>query len=197
MNDPAWFKDDNEKNDCKVPVAHPGNPIDACNLDGAQIIQYIRDEFWALDFEIPKDGEYELTMRQSADTEPGGTVTVETGDGQRRMVATPNTTHNRHFTVISLGKYDLKKGTNRIKFTFTHPDYMSVDWVQADLVVPTATTVTAPTVKQDTSSRAGSSAGLFIGGTFLGALAVVLALIAGLGGALNTAADQIRAMLPM
>ena len=225
VNDPAWFKDDNEKNDCKVPVAHPGNPIDACNLDGAQIIQYIRDEFWALDFEIPKDGEYELTMRQSADTEPGGTVTVETGDGQRRMVATPNTTHNRHFTVISLGKYDLKKGTNRIKFTFTHPDYMSVDWVQADLVVPTTTTVTAPapapvtttvvapapapnttvvtttvaapTVQQDNSSRAGSSAGLFIGGTFLGAFAVVLALIAGLGGPINTAADQIRAMLPM
>ena len=176
-------------------------------------------------------------MRQSADTEPGGTVTVETGDGQRRVVATPNTTHNRHFTVISLGKYDLKKGTNRIKFTFTHPDYMSVDWVQADLVVPTTTTVTAPapapvvttvippapapvittvippapapkttvvtttfaapTVKQDTSSRAGSSAGLFIGGTFLGAFAVVLALIAGLDGPINTAADQIRAMLPM
>lgn len=225
VNDPAWFKDDNEKNDCKVPVAHPDNPIDACNLDGAQIIQYIRDEYWALDFEIPKDGEYELTMRQSADTEPGGTVTVETGDGQRRMVATPNTTHNRHFTVISLGKYDLKRGTNRIKFTFTHPDYMSVDWVQADLVVPTTTTVTAPapapvtttvvapapapkttvvtttvaapTVQQNTSSRAGSSAGLFIGGTFLGAFAVVLALIAGLGGAINTAADQIRAMLPM
>ena len=119
----------------------------------------------------------------------------------------------------------MKKGTNRIKFTFTHPDYMSVDWVQADLVVPTTTTVTAPapapvtttvvapapapnttvvtttvaapTVQQDTSSRAGSSAGLLIRGTFLGAFAVVLALIAGLGGPINTAADQIRAMLPM
>jgi|GEM_PF-159976 len=143
VNDPAWYYDVNPKNECKTPVTYPENPVDACNLDGAQIIQYIRDgEYWALDFEIPADGEYELSMRQSADTEPGGTVTAETVDGQTRTVVTPNNTHNRHFTVISLGNYELKKGTNRIKFTFTHPDYMSVDWVQADLVAPAVEVIT-------------------------------------------------------
>lgn len=152
VNDPAWYFDTNPENECKVPVTHPENPVDACNLDGAKIIQYIRDgEYWALDFDVPTAGKYQLTMRHSADTEPGGSVTVETEDGQKKVVPLPNTTHNRNFAVASLGKFDLKQGINRVKFTFAHPDYLSVDWVQADPVVapanapvPSTATVTAP-----------------------------------------------------
>lgn len=222
VNDPAWYYDANPKNECKVPVTYPENPVDACDLDGAQVVQYIRDgEFWALDFEIPADGNYELTMRQSADTEPGGTVTVETVDGQKRTIDTPNTTHNRHFTVLSLGEFELKKGTNRLKFTFTHPDYMSVDWVQADMVSPVATTSTtpataAPTVttttvapEMETSAEAISTAETktdspeptsstvkTIGGGVLGVLAVAITVIAKLGGALTSVIERIRAFLP-
>lgn len=217
VNDPKWFFDVNPENECKVPVVHPENPVDACNLDGAQIIQYIRDgEYWALDFEIPIAGEYELTMRQSADTEPGGTVTVETEDGQRRVVATPNTTHNRHLTTISLGKYGLEKGTNRIKFTFSHPDYMSVDWVQAEPVSPQtsattapesvpekATPITAPTPAPETattepfesSSKLTVSAGAFVSGVTVGALCTILAMANTLGGPIISIVKQIRSAL--
>ncbi|PAT06342.1 glycerophosphodiester phosphodiesterase [Corynebacterium hadale] len=135
VNDPALYSDADSKNECSAPVIHPESPVDACNLDGAKIIQYIRDgEFWALDFDVPTDGVYELSMRQSSDTEPGGVVTVETEDGQKGAVPAPNTTHNRNFSVINLGQFQLQRGTNRITFSFSHPDYMSVDWVQADPV---------------------------------------------------------------
>lgn len=135
VDDPGWYSDNNPENECADPVRLRGNPVDACNLDGAHVIQYIRDgEFFALDTQVPETGVYRLSMRQSADTEPGGTVTVELADGASETVDLPNTTHNRHFVEVDLGEFHLEKGTERLKFSFTHPDYLSVDWVQLDPV---------------------------------------------------------------
>ena len=52
------------------------------------------------------------------------------------------------------------------------------------------------TDKAEGSSDAAKGAGLFIGGALVGALGVILAVIAGLGGPLQAFADQIRANFP-
>lgn len=135
VSDPEWYHDSNPANECSDPIRLPTNPVDACNLDGAHVIQYIREgEFFALDAQVPETGIYRLSMRQSADTEPGGTVTAELADGTTRTVDLPNTTHNRHFVEVDLGEFRLKEGAERLKFSFTHPDYLSVDWIQLDPV---------------------------------------------------------------
>lgn len=132
INDPAFYHDADE-NKCATPIRDASSPVDACDLDGAHVVQYIRDgEHFTLEVQVDKPGMYNLSMRHSADTEPGGTVTVDAGDGPREPVALPNTTHNRAFTVTDLGKVKLDRGTHRLKFSFTHPDYASVDWIQLD-----------------------------------------------------------------
>lgn len=134
IDDPAYYRDNTAKNDCGArAIGSPTSPVDACDLDGAHIVQYIRDgEHFTLEVEIDKPGKYTFTMRHSSDTEPGGTVTVDTGDGPGESIVLPNQTHNRAFTVTDLGQYQLSQGTHRIKLEFTHPDYMSVDWLQLD-----------------------------------------------------------------
>lgn len=135
LDDPAHYADSNDRNDCPEgkAIRNPESPVDACDLDGAHIVQYIREgEFFTLEVEVDQPGMYDLSIRHSADTEPGGTVTVDTGSGAGDPVALPNTTHNRAFTVTDLGQYKLDKGTHQIKLSFTHPDYMSVNWLQLD-----------------------------------------------------------------
>jgi len=135
VDDAEWYSDNNPENECADPVRLPENPVDACNLDGAHVVQYIRDgEHFALDAQVPETGTYRLSIRQSADTEPGGTVTVELADGTSKTVDLPNTTHNRHFVQVDLGEFHLEEGTERLKLSFTHPDYLSVDWLQLDPV---------------------------------------------------------------
>lgn len=89
-------------------------------------------EFFTLQVTVPQPGNYGLTLRHSSDTEPGGTVTVDTGAGAGRPVALPNSTHNRAFVTTDLGKVRLDRGTHRITLRFSHPDYLSVDWLQLD-----------------------------------------------------------------
>lgn len=133
IDDPAFYKDFNPRNECSKPIRNPNSPVDACDLDGAHIVQYIRDgEFFTLEVDVPQPGNWSLSLRNSADTEPGGTVTVSVDGDQTRTVKLPNTTHNRSFTVTDLGKFKFSKGTQRIKLSFTHPDYASVDWLQLD-----------------------------------------------------------------
>ncbi len=135
LDDPDYYSDSNDRNDCAAgkAIRNPESPVDACDLDGAHIVQYIREgESFTLEVEVDKPGMYDLSIRHSADTEPGGTVTVDTGTGAGEPVALPNTTHNRAFTVTDLGQYRLDKGTHKIQLSFTHPDYLSVDWLQLD-----------------------------------------------------------------
>lgn len=134
IDDPAFYHDTNERNECgDRAIRNPDSPVDACDLDGAHVVQYIRQgEHFTLEVEVDKPGKYNLSLRHSADTEPGGTVTVDTGDAANEPVHLPNTTHNRAFTVTDLGKHHFSKGTHQIKLEFTHPDYMSVDWLQLD-----------------------------------------------------------------
>ncbi|SDS09202.1 glycerophosphoryl diester phosphodiesterase [Corynebacterium timonense] len=163
VDDSEWYNDTTE-NECEEPIARPENPVDACNLHGARVIQFIRDgEYWALDVEVPAAGTYNLSMRQSSEREPGARVVVETENHQKRAVDLPNTTHKRNFTVEDLGEFELEEGKNRIMFTFEvpHDDYLSVDWVQADPV---------PTAQGSTVLSSGSSVG--------GAVAITIGLIA-------------------
>jgi len=135
VDDPAHYADSNDRNDCPEgkAIRKPESPVDACDLDGAHIVQYIRQgEFFTLEVKVDKPGMYNLSMRHSADTDPGGTVTVDTGTGTGDPVALPNATHNRAFTVTDLGRHKFAKGTHRFKLSFTHPDYLSVDWLQLD-----------------------------------------------------------------
>ena len=135
LDDPAHYADTNDHNDCASgkAIRNPQSPVDACDLDGSHVVQYIQDgEHFTLEVEVDRPGMYALSLRHSGDKEPGGTVTVDTETGHSTPVALPNTTHNRAFTVTDLGKYKFDKGTNRIKLSFTHPDYMSIDWLQLD-----------------------------------------------------------------
>lgn len=135
IDDPAFYSDSDEKNECEPgkAIGNPDSPVDACDLDGAHIVQYVRDgEHFTLDVEVEEQGEYNLSLRHSADTEPGGTVTVDAGEGKQEPVSLPNTTHNRAFTVTDLGKLNLSKGSHKIELSFSHPDYLSVDWLQLD-----------------------------------------------------------------
>lgn len=133
IDDPAHYSDD-ATNDCGTrAIRNPESPVDACDLDGAHIVQYVREgERFTLEVEVTKPGSHALTLRHSSDTEPGGTVTVDTGKGPGAPVALPNQTHNRAFTVTDLGRYRLSKGTHRVQLEFSHPDYLSVDWLQLD-----------------------------------------------------------------
>ena len=135
LDDPDHYADSNDRNECAAgkAIRNLRSPVDACDLDGAHIVQYIREgEFFTLEVEVDQPGTYNLSIRHSADTEPGGTVTVDTGTGAGEPVPLPNTTHNRAFTVTDLGRYKLDKGTHKIQLSFTHPDYLSVDWLQLD-----------------------------------------------------------------
>lgn len=134
IDDPAWYHDVNPRNECGArAIRNPQSPVDACNLDGAHIVQYIRTgEWFTLPVTVDNPGNWNLSIRHSADTEPGGTVQVDTGDGYGAPVKLPNTTHNRAFIVTDLGTAKLDKGSHRIKLKFTHPDYNSVDWIQLD-----------------------------------------------------------------
>lgn len=133
IDDPALYKDDN-KNECGArAIRNPSSPVDACDLDGAYIMQYIRTgDFFTLQADVPVAGSYELTLRHSSDTDPGGTVAVSVNGGQASETFLPNQTHNRRFTVTSLGRFNFKQGSNTIKLSFTHPDYLNVDWIQLD-----------------------------------------------------------------
>ena len=135
IDDPELYSDSNDSNDCEPgkAIRETDSPVDACNLDGAHIVQYIREgEHFTLEVDVDEPGAYDLSIRHSADTEPGGTVAVDLGDGEHAPVALPNTTHNRAFTVTDLGEYSLSEGKNTITLSFSHPDYLSVDWLQLD-----------------------------------------------------------------
>lgn len=132
IDDPALYHDANPRNECGTrAIRSSSSPVDACDLDGAHIIQYIRDgEWFTLPVTATQPGNYRLSIRHSSDTEPGGTVSVDTGKGFGKPIALPNTTHNRAFQVADLGKFKLDRGTQQIKLKFTHADYASVDWIQ-------------------------------------------------------------------
>lgn len=134
VDDPAKYFDANPRNECGTrAIRNPNSPVDACDLDGAHIVQYIRDREWfTLPVTVDQPGNWSLSIRHSADTEPGGTVSVDTGAGYGKPVALPNPTHNRAFIVTDLGQIKLEKGTTEIRFKFTHSDYASVDWIQLD-----------------------------------------------------------------
>lgn len=134
IDDPALYFDVNPANECGArAIRNPGSPVDACNLDGAHIVQYIRDgEWFTLPVTLEEGGAFSLTMRHSADTEPGGTVSVDYGEGYGTPHPLGNPTHNRAFTVSDLGTVTLAPGARQIKLRFTHPDYASVDWIQLD-----------------------------------------------------------------
>lgn len=133
LDDPALYRDSDPANECAAPIRDPESPVDACDLDGAHIVQYIRDgEHLTLEFDVEKRGYYAMSLRHSADTEPGGTVTIDTGDGPGEPVELPSTTHNRAFTVSDLGRQHFEEGTHRVTVEFSHPDYLSVDWMQLD-----------------------------------------------------------------
>lgn len=134
IDDPALYRDSNPRNECGPrAIRNTSSAVDACNLDGAHIVQYIRDgEWFTLPVEIKQPGNYQLSIRHSSDTEPGGTVSVDTGKGFGKPIELPNTTHNRAFQVTDLGKFKLDRGTQQIKLKFSHSDYASVDWIQLD-----------------------------------------------------------------
>lgn len=132
VSDPAAYSD-TDSNTCTDPVADPASPVDACDLDGAHVVQYIRDgEWFTLRADAPRPGRYRLTMRHSSDTAPGGTVQIDTGSGWSDPISLPNTTHDRNFEIADLGRHPLKAGKNDIRLRFSHPDDQSVDWLQLD-----------------------------------------------------------------
>lgn len=132
VDDPsAYF--DRDPNICSEPIGDPTSPVDACNLDGAHVVQYIREgEWFTLRTDVKQPGRYRLTLRQSSDTEPGGSVQVDTGSGWSQPQPLPNTTHNRNFELSDLGRHHLQAGSTDIRLRFSHPDYLSVDWLQLD-----------------------------------------------------------------
>lgn len=134
LDTPGSYHDSDPGNECGAnAIGNPQSPVDACDLDGAHIVQYVRNgEFFTLEVVAPNPGNYTLTLRHSSDTEPGGTVSVDTGAGPAAPVRLPNQTHNRAFSTTDLGTHKLKRGTQRITLRFTHPDYLSVDWLQLD-----------------------------------------------------------------
>lgn len=134
LDDPGLYRETTSENLCGPrAIREATSPVDACDLDGAHVVQYIHDgEFFTLEIEVERPGSYVLSIRHSSDTEPGGTVTATAGDAPSRTTSLRSTTHNRAFTVTDLGRYRLDKGTHRIRLEFEHPDYMSVDWIQLD-----------------------------------------------------------------
>jgi glycerophosphoryl diester phosphodiesterase len=125
---------DTDPNTCgPAAIADLTSPVDACDLDGAYVVQYIREgEWFTLRVDAPQRRRYRLVMRHSSDTEPGGTVQIDTGAGWSAPHALPNTTHDRNFELADLGRYSLEAGTNEVRLRFSHPDSLSVDWVQFD-----------------------------------------------------------------
>lgn len=134
LDEPGLYRETTPENLCgNRAIRRVASAVDACDLDGAHVVQYIHDdEYFTLEVEVERPGTYFLTMRHSSDTESGGTVTATAGDGPARTTSLRNTTHNRAFTVSDLGRYRLDRGTHRIRMEFEHPDYMSVDWIQFD-----------------------------------------------------------------
>jgi glycerophosphoryl diester phosphodiesterase len=134
LDEPGLHLETTPENLCGArAIRRVASPVDACDLDGAHVVQYIHDgEYFTLEVEVERPGTYFLTVRHSSDTEPGGKVTAAAGDGPARTTSLRNTTHNRAFTVSDLGRYRLDRGTHRIRLEFEHPDYMSVDWIQLD-----------------------------------------------------------------
>lgn len=134
VDDPALYRDANPRNECGTrAIRSTSSAVDACDLDGAHVVQYIRNgEWFTLPVTVNQPGNYRLSIRHSSDTEPGGTVSVDAGKGFGKPIQLPNTTHNRAFQVTDLGKFKLDRGAQQIKLKFTHADYASVDWIQLD-----------------------------------------------------------------
>jgi glycerophosphoryl diester phosphodiesterase len=133
INDPAHYGDDTSNSCGSSAIRDASSPVDACNLDGAHVVQDARNgEWFTLPVEVPKSGHYRVRIRHSSDTAPGGTVRLDLGDGYRDANELPNTTHERAFEITRLGKYEFEAGRQQVRLRFTHPDSLSVDWIQLD-----------------------------------------------------------------
>jgi glycerophosphoryl diester phosphodiesterase len=125
-----------DANKCLERTLRPSEDVDACNLDGANILQYIRDGEWVTyDVNITTPGLYTVSGRLSSDVEPAGTVGLDWGTGPREPVAIQNTTHNRNFECQELDQHYFNRGTHRFTVHFTAPDYVSLDYIQFDRII--------------------------------------------------------------
>lgn len=122
-----------DENKCPERTLRPDEDVDACNLDGANILQYIRDGEWVgYEVEITTPGLYTVSGRVSSDVEPAGTVALTWGTDEEEPVAIRNTTHNRNFERQQWDQRYLERGTHRLTVQFTAPDYVSLDYIQFD-----------------------------------------------------------------
>ncbi len=118
-------------NKCLERTLRPAETVDACNLDGAAILQYIRHGEWVTyEVEITMPGTYNVSGRISSDVEPAGTVAMDWGTGKQDPVTIDNTTHNRSFERQEWDQRYFERGTHRFTVHFTAPDYVSLDYVQ-------------------------------------------------------------------
>ena len=125
-----------DANKCLERTLRPTEDVDACNLDGATILQYIRDGEWVTyDVNITAPGLYTVSGRLSSDVEPAGTVALDWGKGPQEPVAIQNTTHNRHFVRQELDQRYFDRGIHRFTVHFTAPDYVSLDYIQFDRTI--------------------------------------------------------------
>lgn len=125
-----------DANKCLERTLRPAETVDACNLDGANILQYIRDGEWVTyDVDITTPGLYTVSGRVSSDVEPAGTVAMDWGTGQQDPVAIRNTTHNRHFERQEWDQRYFERGVHRFTLHFTAPDYVSLDYIQFDRTI--------------------------------------------------------------
>ena len=125
-----------DENKCLERTLRPTETVDACNLDGSNILQYIRDGEWVTyEVDITTPGLYTVSGRISSDVEPAGTVALDWGSSREEPVAIKNTTHNRNFERQEWDQRYLERGTHRFTVHFTAPDYVSLDYIQFDRAI--------------------------------------------------------------
>lgn len=125
-----------DANKCLERTLRPAETVDACNLDGANILQYIREGEWVTyEVTITTPGVYTVSGRVSSDVEPAGTVALDWGSGRQDPVAIRNTTHNRAFERQEWDQRYFERGTHRFTMHVTAPDYVSLDYIQFDRAV--------------------------------------------------------------